>query len=301
MTGSRLCRGAAGHRLEEQCEAAHSVAFKNTILTAACVTGSLLNFCDLFMSGGTSREDHSEVGSGVIHFNFDPRGDKWGSLLGDARGVLLRSAPVFVGGQAGIVGPAHIDFGAVVAAGSIVRRDVPADCVHFEQARAQTIKGFDREVYPSVRRKFLSTARLIGNLRALAAWYRLVRLPFADGDQAPLYEAAEEQAWRHVRERVKRLEAIVLKLERSLSKSTLCEREHRPLIANASRVRRLLLDRRDGKVPDDFVREYEQARAKMKHLDAVRAVSDAASASAAAWLAAVAAEPVAGLSAVFAD
>ena len=88
-----------GTLLEEQCDAAHSVAFKNTILTACCVTGSVINYCDLFMSGGASRDDHSEVGSGAIHFNFDPRGDKWGSLIGDVRGVLLRSAPVFIGGQ----------------------------------------------------------------------------------------------------------------------------------------------------------------------------------------------------------
>ena len=49
--------------------------------------GSLVNFCDLLMAGGSSRQDHSEVGSGYIHFNFTPwgaRGDKaTPSLIGD--------------------------------------------------------------------------------------------------------------------------------------------------------------------------------------------------------------------------
>ena len=35
-----------GTLLEEDTEAAHSVAFKNTILTATCVCGSLINYCD---------------------------------------------------------------------------------------------------------------------------------------------------------------------------------------------------------------------------------------------------------------
>ncbi|MBI1354248.1 MAG: UDP-N-acetylglucosamine pyrophosphorylase [Acidobacteria bacterium] len=290
-----------GTLLEEQVEAAHSVAFKNTILTATCVTGSLLNYCDLFMSGGTSREDHSEVGSGVIHFNFDPRGDKWGSLMGDVRGVLLRSAPVFVGGQSGIVGPAHIDFGAVVAAGSIIRRDVPADCVHFDAAKAQTVKGFDREVYQGLRRKFLSTARLIGNLWALAAWYRAVRLPYADDYQKSLYEAAEEQPRRHIRERVKRLEKIIDKLDRSLAKSNAYENEHRRLIERRRELREALLGSVAGDVPDNFVREYAQAREKMSHVEAVRAVSEEAAGAAAQWLLGIAAGPVDSLGRIFGE
>ena len=40
--------------------------------------------------------------------------------------MLLRSAPIFVGGQCGLVAPVHIDFGAVIAAGSVVRGDVGA-------------------------------------------------------------------------------------------------------------------------------------------------------------------------------
>jgi len=287
-----------GTALEEHCEAAHSVAFKNTILTATCVTGSVLNYCDLFMSGGTSRKDHSEVGSGVIHFNFDPRGDKWGSLIGDARGLLLRSAPVFVGGQCGLIGPLHLDFGAVVAAGSMVRRDVGPDRVHFEAVRTQTVEGFNRHVYTRLRRKFLTTARLIGNLHALIAWYEQVRLPFADERLEPLYRWVQQQARAHIAERVKRIEKIIGKLEQSIQET---ERrngrsdliaEHRRLIEREADISRLLVDGIEPPAcPETFVRDYEAKIGDASHVEAVRSVSDESASVAADWVQGIAEEP----------
>lgn len=290
-----------GTLLEEQVDAAHSVAFKNTILTATVVTGSVINYCDLFMSGGTSRSDHSEVGSGVIHFNFDPRGDKYGSLIGDVRGVLLRSAPVFVGGQCGLVGPVHVDFGAVVAAGSLVRRDVAADCVHFENFESQAVSDFDREIYTGLRRKFLTTAKLIGNLRALDIWYEQVRLPFADDYQKPLYRAAQQQARAHIGERVKRVEKIIAKLERSIERSTgvgdpvlqKFHSEHRLLIESRDRIRNVLTGSGDiAAAPPAVLEQYEKARASMEHIDAVRKLDEFASEAASSWLHQIAQEPV---------
>ena len=60
--------------IEEGCELSFSVDVKHTFLLAHVILGSEINFCDLLMAGGTSRKDHSEVGSGVIHFNFTPYG-----------------------------------------------------------------------------------------------------------------------------------------------------------------------------------------------------------------------------------
>ena len=282
-----------GTLIEEQVEAAHSVAFKNTVLAATVVTGSLINYCDIFMSGGTSRENHSEVGSGVIHFNFDPRGDKWSSLVGDARGVLLRSRPIFVGGQCGLVGPVHIDFGAVLAAGSDVRRDIAGERVQWEAAENRVIEGFDPEIYTGLRRKFLTTARLIGNLWALDAWYRAVRLPAAAAHEKPLYQAAREQLRLHVAERVKRLTKIIDKLERSIEKSSAsgdtglisCQAEHRLLIEKRRDLRDALTKAPDDSLaPESFASQYEKARASGSHLDAVRAVDDAAANQATQWL-----------------
>jgi bifunctional UDP-N-acetylglucosamine pyrophosphorylase/glucosamine-1-phosphate N-acetyltransferase len=80
-----------GCLLEEEANGAHCVGLKQTILFPFVTLGSLINFCDLLMAGGTSRKDHSEVGSSYIHFNYTPDGDKTTpSLFGDVpRGVML--------------------------------------------------------------------------------------------------------------------------------------------------------------------------------------------------------------------
>lgn len=129
LEGASLGSGAharEGTLLEEQASAAHTVGLKQTILLPFVTLGSLINFCDCLMSGGTSRRDHSEVGSSYIHFNFTPDGDKTTpSLFGDVvHGVLLDQPAVFLGGQGGTVGPVTVGFGSVVAAGSVLRSDV---------------------------------------------------------------------------------------------------------------------------------------------------------------------------------
>ncbi len=290
-----------GTLLEEEAEAAHCCAFKNTILTAGVVAGSMINFCDALLTGGTSRSDHSEIGSGAVHFNFDPRGDKWGSLFGDVRGVLLTSAPIFLGGQCGLVAPLHVDFGAVTAAGSIVRRDVGPDCVKFETAQTGMVAGFDREAYPSLQRKFLSTADLIGTLWALDVWYEKVRLAYADERLKPLYEAARKQATDHIKERVKRLEKIIAKLPRSLEKAEAktpsqgekkdVRAEHRGLIENQRAIVECLLKVPEtGPAPEQFSSEYEGARANVSHIEAIQGLTAKAAGSAASWLGGVAAQ-----------
>ena len=47
--------------LEEEANAAHAVGIKQTILFPYVTLGSLINFCDILMAGGTSRRDHSEA------------------------------------------------------------------------------------------------------------------------------------------------------------------------------------------------------------------------------------------------
>src|SRR3989339_471847 len=112
-----------GTILEEEASAAHTVGLKQTILFPFVTLGSLINFCDCFMSGGTGRKNHSEVGSSYIHFNFTPNQDKaTASLLGDVpHGVMLNQPPIFLGGQGGLVGPCRFAFGCLSAAGSIIR------------------------------------------------------------------------------------------------------------------------------------------------------------------------------------
>jgi len=91
-----------GCLLEEESGVNHCVGMKQTILFPFVQLGSLINFCDCLMAGGTSRKNHSEVGSSYIHFNYTPHQDKaTASLIGDVpRGVMLREPPIFLGGKA---------------------------------------------------------------------------------------------------------------------------------------------------------------------------------------------------------
>ena len=286
-----------GTLLEEQVDVAHSVAFKNTVLTATVVTGSLINYCDLFMSGGTSRKDHSEVGSGAVHFNFDPRGDKWSSMIGDATGVLLKSAPIFMGGNSGLVGPVAVDFGAVVAAGSIVRRNVGPNCIHVEAIRSQVAQPFYPERYAMLGGKFIQTARLVGTLHALDAWYEQVRLAFAADYQKPLYHAARRQIERHIDERAQRIRRIIGKLDRSLEKweqlpggaDANCIREHRLLMENQEQIVKTLVEPDPPlPAPQQAVEDYQTRDAKAGHVPRVYNLDGAAGAAFADWLRSIA-------------
>jgi len=123
----------SGCLLEEEAGGNHCVGLKQTILFPFVQLGSLINFCDCLMAGGTSRRNHSEVGSSYIHFNYTPRQNKaTPSLIGDVpRGVMLREPPIFLGGQGGIVGPVQIDYGTVIPAGIICRQDFKTEGIHW--------------------------------------------------------------------------------------------------------------------------------------------------------------------------
>jgi UDP-N-acetylglucosamine/UDP-N-acetylgalactosamine diphosphorylase len=141
--------------------------------------GSLINFCDALISGGRSRKEHTEVGSGFIHFNYAPRGrtgDKaTPSLIGDvAHGVFLRQPRIFLGGLSGIVGPQKVGFGSFTVAGQVLRREVPPNRIVGDAARS-TDKDFHAlNQFPS--RILKLNLEYIGQLASLQAWYRHVRL-----------------------------------------------------------------------------------------------------------------------------
>jgi acetyltransferase-like isoleucine patch superfamily enzyme len=182
LRGAKLGANAhvrEGTLLEEEASTAHAVGLKQTILLSYVTLGSLINFCDVLMSGGTSRKDHSEVGSGFIHFNFTPWGTKGDkatpSLFGDVvRGVLLDQRRIFLGGSGGAVGPRRVGYGSIVAAGQVLRRDVDEGRLILDVAAAA-----DSPVRaPSggrIERIWRHNADFIGQLVALRAWYRHVR------------------------------------------------------------------------------------------------------------------------------
>lgn len=205
-----------GCLLEEEAGGAHCVGLKQTILFPFVTLGSLINFCDCLMAGGTSRSNHSEVGSSYIHFNFTPDADKTTpSLLGDVpRGVMLNQPPIFLGGQGGIIGPVRLGFGNVVAAGSVLRHDYPEDgLLIFETTPADGAKDFHPAAYPGLRRIVENNLLYLANLVALESWYTQVRKPFLEARPfgSLLYAGVLETLASAKKERLKRLRAMAQK------------------------------------------------------------------------------------------
>ena len=224
--------------LEEEAGGAHCVGLKQTILFPFVTLGSLINFCDCLMAGGTSRKNHSEVGSSYIHFNFTPDGDKTtASLLGDVpRGVMLNQPPIFLGGQGGIVGPVRLGFGNVVAAGCVLRKDILQHrqliSVKPPVERANDLRPFS---YPHLTRIVRNNFVYLANLAALEQWYIHVRQPFFREQELGelVYHGALMKLALAVAERCKRLEDLAGKLAVSGDPG------RRELRENAGRLREL--------------------------------------------------------------
>lgn len=206
----------AGTLLEETATTAHSVGLKQTILMYSVTLGSLINFCDVLMSGGRSRKEHSEVGSGFIHFNFTPygkNGDKaTASLIGNVTdGVFLDQKKIFLGGMSGIVGPVSVGFGAMTVAGQVIRHSVESDVMSAESDFDMKKEWSSTEVTFSERRlNNIKEKNLeyITQLYALKEWYKNVRLVRCgiqeDKELQLVIEGAIDTIQSCIKERVKR-------------------------------------------------------------------------------------------------
>lgn len=203
--------------LEEEAGGAHCVGLKQTILFPFVTLGSLINFCDCLMAGGTSRKDHSEVGSSYIHFNFTPDGDKaTASLIGDVpRGVMLNQPAIFLGGQGGIVGPIRMGYGNVVAANSVLRNDFTEDnrLIIGKIYPGKTVR-FRPKAYPNIRHMVENNILYIANLLALEEWYIHVRGPFFDSQEFGrlIFTGVIDKLDLGKTERIKRLHAVAEKV-----------------------------------------------------------------------------------------
>jgi bifunctional UDP-N-acetylglucosamine pyrophosphorylase / glucosamine-1-phosphate N-acetyltransferase len=226
-----------GTILEEEASGAHTVGLKQTILFPYVTLGSLINFCDCLMAGGTGRKDHSEVGSSYIHFNFTPNQDKaTASLIGDVpRGVMQNQPPIFLGGQGGLVGPCRLAFGTVIAAGSIYRKDElrPGRLLVEGGGRGGNLP-FVGGMYRSIKRIVEKNIVYIANLIALRRWYEVIRGQFiSDAFPAPLLEGLLNKVDLGISERLKRLKELSLKMPESarMYRSTVGENASASLLA----------------------------------------------------------------------
>jgi UDP-N-acetylglucosamine/UDP-N-acetylgalactosamine diphosphorylase len=211
----------SGCLLEEESNGAHTVGLKQTILLPFVTLGSLINLCDCLMAGGTSRKDHSEVGSSYIHFNYTPDQDKaTPSLIGDVpRGVMLNQRPIFLGGQGGLVGPARIGFGTMIAAGTIYRKDFPqGNGLLFSQASIKKQQPRHPLLFPGIKRIIKNNINYIANIIALKRWYLDVRSSFFGPSslEDALYKGALGKLEMVISERIHRLGQVAEKMPQSI-------------------------------------------------------------------------------------
>lgn len=226
-----------GCLLEEEANGNHTVGLKQTILFPFATLGSLINFCDCLLAGGTSRKNHSEVGSSYIHFNYTPNQDKaTASLFGDVpRGVMLREAPIFLGGQGGAVGPLQIGYGTVIAAGTVWRRDCPeGNRLLGGGAAPLSMAAFHPGLYGDIRRRVVNNVAYLANLLALRLWYRHARrlLMPARGLGEALQAGARETLEAAIQERLSRFGALAQKMavSRALAERHLSGEARGPLL-----------------------------------------------------------------------
>jgi bifunctional UDP-N-acetylglucosamine pyrophosphorylase/glucosamine-1-phosphate N-acetyltransferase len=226
-----------GTILEEHANGAHTVGLKQTILLPFVTLGSLINFCDCLMAGGTSSKDHSEVGSSYIHFNYTPNQDKaTASLMGDVpSGVMLDQPPIFLGGQGGLVGPTRLAFGTIIAAGSIYRKDeLRPGLLLFEGGGKGGKMRFSAGLYHSLKRTIHNNLIYIGNLMALRQWYSQVRCQFISSDfPNTLLIGLQRTLDQALDERIKRLKGLREKMPRSMKlyREALGQKSASPLLS----------------------------------------------------------------------
>ncbi|HOX16610.1 MAG TPA: UDP-N-acetylglucosamine pyrophosphorylase [Smithellaceae bacterium] len=285
--------------LEEEAGGAHCVGLKQTILFPFVTLGSLINFCDCLMAGGTSRSNHSEVGSSYIHFNFTPDADKTTpSLLGDVpRGVMLNQPPIFLGGQGGIVGPVRLGYGNVIAAGSVLRHDYPSNNqLIFEKAPGGSVKDYIPAIYPGMVRIVENNILYLANLKALEAWYAHVRKPFLEAHPfGPLlFAGIMEQLSAAKKERLKRLKAMTEKATASSPKKrqAITARKRQELYEQISFIEGLFTDKMPEVLAptvssreaflDDFEKTVGSNRAN--YIETIQSLPAAISSKGVTWL-----------------
>jgi bifunctional UDP-N-acetylglucosamine pyrophosphorylase / glucosamine-1-phosphate N-acetyltransferase len=310
LDGSSMGSGAQirpGTLLEEEANGAHAVGLKQTLFLPFVTAGSLINFCDVLMAGGTSRKNHSEIGSSYIHFNYTPHQDKaTPSLIGDVpRGVMLDQPPIFLGGQGGLVGPVRIAYGSVIPAGIICRQDILEENRLYAMLPAAAPTGpraFRAGAYRAIQRIVQNNLVYLGNIQALKLWYGLVRkrMMSTDSFSRACYDGAVGQLDSMFDERIKRLKELAEKMVHSLE----CARKDNDLCLPPALVaqQEALIERwpamemqlRAGPAPDTgardrdaFLSTWERVDVETSYLQAVAALSAKAKQAGTAWLQAV--------------
>ena len=271
-----------GCLLEEGASIAHSVGIKQTIFMPWVTSGSLINFCDALMAGGTSRKNHSEIGSSYIHFNFTPHQDKaTASLIGDVpNGVLLNQDPIFLGGQGGMVGPCKIAYGTVIPAGQIWRGDVdePGQLVARAGFKRNIEMKYDAHKFSSVTHIVHNNLTYLGNILALDAWYRVVRVAYMSA--APFQNAcfigARTRLAEILKERFMRLDELMEKVQKSFESDAAPKDDNQNVVkqwATAKDALKQMIESREAVVVPSEVKAIVKGLPAKEYLSEIQALS----------------------------
>ena len=201
--------------LEEEANGAHSVGLKQTILFPFVTLGSLINFCDCLMAGGTSRPEPQRSGELLCPLQLHSEPGQGDAVIDRrcAQGVMLDQRPIFLGGQGGLVGPVRVGFGSVVAAGIVCRADVGENVLVAGVKEEAKESPYLAGIYRQISRKVKNNISYIANLVALRSWYADVRSRFL---QPVLLQEAVAVLNGALAERVSRLKELAEKMPQSV-------------------------------------------------------------------------------------
>jgi UDP-N-acetylglucosamine/UDP-N-acetylgalactosamine diphosphorylase len=132
---------------------------------------------------------------------------------------MLREPPIFLGGQGGLVGPARIGFGTVIAAGSVWRGDCPAGGKLLRgEGQPASAKAFHPGLYGDIGRRVTNNILYLANLLALRQWYLHVRRSFPGDPEMgdALWKGALSTLEAALAERLARFKALAEKMGKSL-------------------------------------------------------------------------------------
>ena len=131
---------------------------------------------------------------------------------------MINQKPIFLGGQGGIVGPITIEYGTIVAAGTIVRKDIDKEnTMLLGSPSIARSMPFHSNLYSNLHRIIKLNINYIANLIALRSWYINIRTLFVKDDfEGELHKGAVQKLDFAIDERIKQLKKIAEKMPESI-------------------------------------------------------------------------------------
>ena len=199
-----------------------------------------------------------------------------------------------------MVGPVRVAYGTVIPAGTICRQDILEEGKLFAAPEAaKEPRVFAVGIYRGINRIVKNNLIYIGNLWALKAWYRLVRIRSmsADAFSQACHAGALAQIEDALKERTKRLKELADRMSHSLKFARAETGEDLPPKIQAQQQaladKWLEMEARLKEGPpaaagagsrNAFLKEWEQTDLSSGHCKAVSALSPEARKAGTAWL-----------------